>query len=100
VRCGSGGLGEGDGEAERLELADLASGLADFVDAAGVIADAELMEGGCGIRQQVPDDRQDGAGDRGQGSAQPECSSPRSTTMLRYGPQLQTREAALELPPD
>jgi hypothetical protein len=36
--------GRGDGEAERLELADLAAGLAVFADAAGVITGAELME--------------------------------------------------------
>jgi len=47
--CGgrSGGVGEGDGEPERFELADVVAGFFVFAGAAGVIADAEFaMAGG------------------------------------------------------
>src|SRR6266568_5385360 len=63
----SGCLGEGDGEAERFELPDVVAGLFVFVGAAGVVAGAEFMEGGGRVGEQVPDDHQDGAGDRDQG---------------------------------
>jgi hypothetical protein len=56
-------VGEGDGEAERFELADVVAGLAVLVGAAGVVAGAEVAEGGGGVGEQVPDDHQDGAGD-------------------------------------
>ena len=38
-----------------------------FVDAAGVVAGAEVAEAGGGVGEQVPDDDQDGAGDGDQG---------------------------------
>src|SRR6266705_116475 len=68
--CGrrrSGGRGQGDVVAERLELADVVAGLAVVVDAAGVVVGAEVVEAGGGVGQQVPDDDQDAAGDGGQG---------------------------------
>ena len=43
-----GGLGQGDGEAERLELADMTAGLAVGVGPAGVMAGAELAEAAAG----------------------------------------------------
>jgi hypothetical protein len=39
------------------------AGLAVGVDAAGVVAGAQLVEAGGGAGEQVPDDDQDGAGD-------------------------------------
>ncbi len=44
---GSGGLCDGDGEPECFELADVAAGFAAGVDAAGVVAGAEVGEA-CG----------------------------------------------------
>src|SRR5215475_4867751 len=63
----SGGVGEGDGESERFELADVVAGFLVFVGAAGVIAGAEFAEAGGAAGEQVPDDDQDGAGDGDQG---------------------------------
>src|SRR5215469_7565576 len=63
----SGWLGEGDGVAEGFELADVVAHLAVLVDPAGVIAGAEVVVAGGGVIEQVPDDDQDGAGDRDQG---------------------------------
>src|ERR1022692_5098517 len=63
----SGGLGDGDGETEGFELADVIAGLAVLVSAAGVVAGAQLVVPGGGIGEQVPDDDQDGAGDGDQG---------------------------------
>ena len=60
---GSGGVGEGDGVAQCLELSDVAAGLAVLIDAAGVVAGAELAEPGGGVGEQVPDNDQDGPGD-------------------------------------
>jgi hypothetical protein len=56
-------VGEGDGESEGFELADVAAGLAAGVGAAGVVAGAEIAEPGGGIGEELPDDHQDGAGD-------------------------------------
>src|SRR5215207_8113044 len=63
----SGGRLQGDLVAERLELADEVAGLAALVDAAGVVAGAQVVEAGGGVGEQVPDDDQDGAGDGDQG---------------------------------
>ena len=38
--------GEGDGESERFELADVAAGLLVLIDAAGVVAGAQVVEAG------------------------------------------------------
>jgi hypothetical protein len=57
------GLGEGDGEAEGLDLPDVVLQLAVGVEAGLVVAGAEVGEPGFGVLQQVPDDDQDGAGD-------------------------------------
>ncbi|TDC66092.1 hypothetical protein E1258_03765 [Micromonospora sp. KC207] len=54
--------------AEGFELADEATGLAVLVDMGGVVVRAEVDESGCRVGQDVPDDRQDGSGDRDQGS--------------------------------
>src|SRR6266511_302050 len=69
VRGGSGCGGEGDGEAEGFQLADVVAGLAGRVDAAGVVAGAQVVVAGGGVGEQVPDDHQDGAGDGDQGLA-------------------------------
>ena len=60
-------MGDGDGEAERFELPDVVTDLLVLVGAAGVVARAEVVEGGRGVGEQVPDDHQDGTGDRDQG---------------------------------
>ena len=68
--CGirsSGGGWKGDLEAEGLELAHVAEGHAVLVEALGVVVAAEVVEAGGGVGQQVPDDDQDGAGDRDEG---------------------------------
>jgi hypothetical protein len=49
----SGGVGEGDGESGRFELADVAAGLAVLAGAAGVVAGAQLAEAGGGAGEQV-----------------------------------------------
>src|ERR1017187_6770272 len=62
-RYGSGGLGDGDLEAEGLDLADVVTDLPVGVGAGLVVAGAEGgVPGGRG-GQHVPDDDQDGAGD-------------------------------------
>ena len=66
---GSGCRGEGDGEAEGFQLADVVAGLLGFVDAAGVVASTQVVVAGGGVGEQVPDDDQDGAGDGDQGLA-------------------------------
>ena len=62
-RYGLSGFGEGDGEAECLDLPDVAAELAVDIGA-GLVAGPEVGEPGGGIGEQVPDDDQDGAGDR------------------------------------
>lgn len=61
----SGGLGEGDGEAEGLELPDVVAGF--LVGAAGVVAGAEVVVAGGRVSEQVPGDHQDAAGDGDEG---------------------------------
>ena len=60
---GLGGLGDGDGVAEGLELADVIAGLAALVGPGLVVAGSEVVVAGGGFAEQVPDDDQDGAGD-------------------------------------
>src|SRR5512132_518362 len=60
---GLGGGFEGDLVAERFELADVVALAAFGVDAGVVEVGAEVVEAGVGVRQQVPDDDQDGAAD-------------------------------------
>jgi hypothetical protein len=62
-RYGLCGLGDGDGEAEGLDLPDMVAQLAVGVEAGLVVAGAEVGEPAGGILQQMPDDDQDGAGD-------------------------------------
>src|ERR1039457_2131068 len=62
-RYGSGGLGDGDLEAEGLDLADVVTDLPVGVGAGLVVAGAEVGVPGGRVGQQVPDDDQDGAGD-------------------------------------
>src|ERR1700751_543659 len=57
------GLGDGDVEAERLDLPDVVAELAADVEASLVVAGAEVGVPGFGVTEQVPDDNQDGAGD-------------------------------------
>src|SRR2546425_1896487 len=57
------GLGQGDGEAERLDLPEVVAELAVGIGAGLVVAVAEVGEPGGRVFQQVPDDDQDGAGD-------------------------------------
>ena len=45
----SGGLAEGDGKAERLELTDVVEGFAVFVDPRGVVVAAEVLEARGGV---------------------------------------------------
>jgi hypothetical protein len=49
----SGGRGEVDGEPEGLQVADVVAG---FVDAAGVVAGAEVTVAGGAVGERVPDD--------------------------------------------
>jgi hypothetical protein len=46
---------------------DVAAGLLVLVDAGGVVVGAEVVEAGGGVGQQVPEDDQDGTGDRDEG---------------------------------
>src|SRR6266704_2373225 len=62
-------LGEAGGEPQGLQLPDVVAGLLGFVDAAGVVAGAQVVVAGGGVGEQVPDDHQDGAGDGDQGLA-------------------------------
>ena len=68
-RCGfgSGGGFEGDPVAHGGQLGDVSTHPAFDVDAAGVVIGSEFAEAGSGVVEQVPDDDQDGAGDRDQG---------------------------------
>jgi len=70
-------------------LADVVAGLLVLVDAAGILAGAEIGIADCGIGQQVPDDHQDGAGDGEQGlelaaalDDAPVALSPRKVSVL------------------
>jgi hypothetical protein len=58
-----GGPGQGDGEAERLDLPDVVAELAVDIGAGLVVALAEVGVPGGGVGEQVPDDDQEGAGD-------------------------------------
>src|SRR5215469_8143900 len=61
---GSGGLGERDLVAKKhLELMDEAMDLAVVVPPGDEEVSAEIAEPRAGVREQVPDDDQDGAGD-------------------------------------
>src|SRR6202171_4002512 len=64
---GSGGGFEGDSEAQRGELGDVVAHPAFDVDPGDVVVGSEVVEAGEGVGEQVPDDDQDGAGDRDQG---------------------------------
>src|SRR5215218_3364404 len=63
----SGGGLQGDRVAQRLQLADVVALAAVGVDAGVVEARAQIVEAGIRVRQQVPDDDQDGAADRDDG---------------------------------
>src|SRR6266496_4801609 len=65
--AGSGCGGQGDGEAEGFQLADVVAGFLALVDAVGVVVGAQVGIAGGGVGEQVPDDHQDGAGDGDQG---------------------------------
>src|SRR4029077_913755 len=73
ARYGLPGFGQGDVEAERLDLPEVVAELAVGVGAGLVVAGAEVGEPGGGVGEQVPDDDQDGAGhgDLGLGLAAP-----------------------------
>ena len=51
---GLGGLGQGDVEAEGLDLADVVAELAVSVEAGQMVAGAEVGEPGGGVGEQVP----------------------------------------------
>src|SRR2546421_8831325 len=61
-RYGSEGLGQGDLEAEGLDLPDVVTELTVDVGTGLVVARAEVGVPGGGGGEQVPDDHQDGAG--------------------------------------
>src|SRR6266496_3313760 len=64
--CGSGGVfvvGDGDGQAEGLQAAEVVADLLVPVDMGGVPVRAEVAVAGGGVGEQVPDDDHDGAGD-------------------------------------
>src|SRR5258705_6602175 len=63
------GWGEGDLQAEGFELSDVVADLPLDVDARGVVVGAEVVVGGVGVGEQVPDDDEDGAGDGDEGFA-------------------------------
>ena len=83
-RSGRGSLrwGEGDGAAEGFELADQVAGLALSVDVMVVPVRAEVTEAGGAAGEQVEDDDQDGAGDRGEGLA---LASPPGGDLIQPG---------------
>ena len=58
---------QGDGLAEGFQLPDEVTDLAALVDPGHVVVRSEVVEAGGGIGQQVPDDGEDGAGDRDEG---------------------------------
>ena len=66
-RFGSGGGFEGDAVAHRHQLRDVVACSAFGVDPGCVVVGAEVAEPGGGVVEHVPDDDQDGAGDRDQG---------------------------------
>ena len=68
-RCGFGFGGgyRGDPVAHGGELGDVVAQLAFGADAQGVVVGPEVVEAGEWVGEQVPDDNQDGAGDRDQG---------------------------------
>ncbi len=59
VRLGSLLAGDGDGEAEGFQAADVVADLLVPVDVAGVPVRAEVAVAGGGVGQQVPDDECD-----------------------------------------
>ena len=63
-RFGSGGGFEGDAVAHRHQLRDVVACSAFGVDPGCVVVGAEVAEPGGGVVEHVPDDDQDGAGDR------------------------------------
>lgn len=58
------GAGDGDAEAGCFELAGVAAGLAVGVDGGGVEVRAKVVVAGGAVDQEVPDDDQQGVGDR------------------------------------
>ena len=64
---GAGGL-NGDGVAEGFELADVVVLASLGVDAIGVVAGTEVVEAGIRVREQVPDDDEDGPADGDDGA--------------------------------
>jgi hypothetical protein len=91
----SGGRGQGDAVAQRLELANVVAGLAVLVDAAAVVVRAEVVEAGGGVGQQVPDDHQDGAGDGDQGLELADASDQAAVALAEEGVGLGGRGPAL-----
>jgi hypothetical protein len=66
-----GGFLDGDAEAQGLQLADVVADLAVAADAVVVAVRSEVVEPGGRVGEQVEDDDEDRAGDRGQGLAFP-----------------------------
>src|SRR4029077_14893925 len=60
---GLAGLGDGDVEAERLDLPDVVAALAADIEASLVVAGAEVGVPGFGGSEQVADEDRDAAGD-------------------------------------
>jgi hypothetical protein len=85
VRYGTGGGFDGcDGylEAEGLEVADVVADLAVAAGAGVVVVRAEVVVPGFAVGEQVEDDDQDGAGDRGQRLALAESSRQAAVVRL------------------
>ena len=69
LRCSGGGWGEGYLQTERFELLDEVALASLLVDAAFVVVGAEVVVGGVGVGEQVPDDDEDGTGNGDEGFA-------------------------------
>jgi hypothetical protein len=95
-----GGGGDGDVEAEGLELAEVGADLAVAAGLRVVPGGAEVGEPGFGVGEEVPDDDEDGAGDGALGpvaaeapakTAEPKNSAVADSCLPQYSPSLTDR---------
>ena len=80
-----GGGGDGDIEAEGLELAEVGTDLAVAVSLAPVPAGAEVAEPGRRVGQQVPDDDEDGPADRALGADAADAAGEAAEPLAQEG---------------